>query len=83
MRKASDPIESIAAAIAARRQPKRWHDGLSREHAAVVEKIREAWLAGKLGSTRNTAAREISAYLKAEGIADVGTQGILAWLQRA
>lgn len=83
MTRPAGPIESIAAAIAKRGQPRRWHHDLSDEHAALVASIREAWLSGRLGTKKNTAAREISAYLKAAGIADIGAQGITEWLDRA
>lgn len=82
MPKPVDPIDQIAKSIACHRRNKRWCDHLTGEHAATVARIREAWLAGRLGTKRRTAAREISAYLKSAGIADVGVQGIDQWLQR-
>lgn len=65
------------------RMPQSWHQRIAPEHAGTVKEIREAWFAGKLGTKKITAARAIAKTLGDLGIAKVGPQGVLAWLERA
>lgn len=60
-----------------------WHERVAPEHAATLREIREAWASGRLGNKKTTAARAISKTLSDRGIARVGPQGVIAWLERA
>lgn len=59
-----------------------WYKKIKPEHAAAVAELAEAWKSGRLGKRRRTAARVVSEYLKEQGIANVGMQGVDEWLQR-
>jgi hypothetical protein len=78
--KSSDIVTEIAAAVP-KRQPQRWHRRVSAEHAATLDAIREAYVAGKFGSAKRPAHIAIAAVLASRGIANVGRNGVQAWLE--
>jgi hypothetical protein len=63
--------------------PQCWHERIAPEHVETLREIREAWSSGRLGSKKQTAARAIAKTLNDRGIAKVGPQGVIAWLERA
>jgi hypothetical protein len=84
MAKAKSVLDDVIGAIAA--QPPRvqaWYQRVAPEHAGTVAEILDAWKSGRLGSRKITAARAIAKILAARGIADVGPQGVLKWLEKA
>lgn len=84
MAKAKSVLDDVIGVIAA--QPPRvqaWYHRVAPEHAGTVAEILDAWKSGRLGSRKITAARAIAKILVARGIADVGPQGVLKWLERA
>lgn len=82
MAKAGSVVDEVIGNLAKPR-PQAWHERVAPEHADTLREIREAWLSGRLGTKRITAARAIAKTLNAKGIAKVGPQGVLAWLERA
>jgi hypothetical protein len=78
----SSVVDDVLANIA-RRAPQAWYELIAPEHAGTVREIRDAWAAGKLGAKKYPAARGISKYLSDQGIAKVGPQGVLRWLEKA
>lgn len=76
-------LDEVVGELAERSIRKRWFNNVAPEHVETLQELREAWLAGRLGKARRTAARVISKILKARGIATVGEQGIEEWLERA
>jgi hypothetical protein len=75
-------VDDVLAQIPAPRAQS-WDQRIDPEHVDTLREIREAWLTGRLGTKRITAARAIAKTLNAKGIAKVGPQGVLAWLERA
>lgn len=59
-----------------------WYERLAPEHRAEVEAVKAAWRAGTIGTAKQTAARIISEKLNERGISTIGTQGVLAWLEK-
>ena len=82
MAKAANVVDEVLGNLA-KPKPQAWHERVAPEHAETLRDIREAWTSGRLGSKRITAARAISKTLNDRGIAKVGPQGVIAWLERA
>jgi hypothetical protein len=66
-----------------RHGPPSWWERVAPEHLAELSAIKAAWQSGELGSRKKTLARTISNNLRARGISDIGTQGVLTWLDVA
>ncbi len=66
-----------------RHGPPSWYERVSPEHLPELSAIKAAWQSGELGTRKKTLARTISNNLRARGISDIGTQGVLAWLDVA
>lgn len=62
--------------------PKSWEHRVSDEHRQTLEEIKAAYHAGQFGARKSTAARAISAWLRAHNISHVGYQGVLQWLAK-
>lgn len=82
MAKAASVVDEVLGNLA-KPKPLAWHERIAPEHAATLRDIREAWASGRLGNKKITAARAISKTLTDRGIARVGPQGVIAWLERA
>lgn len=65
------------------RGPLPWYERVADEHREELAVLKAAWREGKLGSQKEPLARNISAKLRERGIATIGTQGVLAWLEKA
>lgn len=76
-------LDEVLVQLAASPPQLRWFHRVAPEHMDDIEELRRAWLDGRLGKKRRTAARAISKILQARGIATVGVQGIEEWLARA
>lgn len=63
------------------RKPVSWWYFVAPEHQSTLDTIKQAFLDGKFGAATTTAGKGISAYLKEHGIADIGYQGVIAWLE--
>jgi hypothetical protein len=76
--------ESVFAEIAALMPPSNrsrpWWERIDQKHAATLDLIFTGWLDGRYGPSKSRAAKGISAFLHAKGIATVGQQGVTAWL---
>jgi hypothetical protein len=48
---------------------------------AELNDLLTAWRAGELGPHMRPVARAVVAHIKAKGIADIGEQGVIAWLK--
>jgi hypothetical protein len=84
MAKATSVVDDVIGVIAA--QPPRvqaWYHRVLPKHVATLDELLQAWKSGRLGTHKITASRAISRILAARGIADVGPQGVLAWLRKA
>jgi hypothetical protein len=66
-----------------RHGPPSWWERVAPEHLAELSAIKAAWQSGELGTRKKTLARTISNNLRARGISDIGTQGVLTWLDVA
>ena len=82
MAKAANVVDEVLGNLA-KPKPLAWHERVAPEHAATLCEIREAWASGRLGTKKITAARAIAKTLNDRGIAKVGPQGVIAWLDRA
>lgn len=80
MAKRSNVIEEIAGLVRPSRQSLAWHHRIAPEHAETIAEIKAAWKAGRFGKRRKPAAEAIAAYLTGQGIATVGYNGVLTWL---
>ena len=58
-----------------------WFLRIAPQHAAELEQLRAAWHRGELGSVRRPVVREVLKWLQANAVADVGEQGVDAWLR--
>jgi hypothetical protein len=77
-------LEDVRKAVSdARHGPATWYERLAPEHRAELDAIKAEWAAGELGSRKKTLARAIAENMRVRGISDVGTQGVLTWLERA
>lgn len=74
--------DEIVALIPIRVGSRPWHEKLNEEQAAMVAEIHAAWLDGRFGKARRTAAKAIASYLNKHGIT-VGYQGVDAWLAKS
>lgn len=83
MAKRSDVIDAVVALIPQSSRHLRWHERVSPEHVETIAEIKAAWKSGRLGARRKPAAVGISQYLRANGIANVGHNGVLLWLEEA
>ena len=80
------PRESVLDEVLAnieQRTPQAWYQRVSPEHADTVDEIRQLWAAGKFGRKKYPAAKAIAKFLHDRGIAKVGPQGVIAWLEKA
>ena len=74
-------VEAIAAELRARPTGnKPWWLRVKPEHVATLEEIKAAWRSGKLGTKKLPAAKLIAKALNDGGIASVGHNGVISWL---
>jgi hypothetical protein len=77
--------ESVFAEIAALMPPSNrsrpWWEKIDPKHAATLDLIFTGWLEGRYGPSKCRAAKGISAFLRAKGIATVADQGVVKWLE--
>jgi hypothetical protein len=66
-----------------RHGPSCWWDRVDPKHLDELQALKRAWQSGELGTRKKTLARSISNNMRARGISNVGTQGVLAWLEKA
>lgn len=81
-RKSASPIDEIVSLL----PPKRalsWDHQIADEHRETLVEIKAAYVAGKFGTKKATAARAIAQWINAQGISNVGRQGVLQWLEKA
>ena len=77
-------LEDVRKAVSdARHGPATWYERLSKEHRAELDAIKAEWAAGELGSRKKTLARALAENMRVRGISEVGTQGVLTWLEKA
>jgi|GEM_PF-1516345 len=77
-------LEDVRKAVSnARQGPGTWYERLAPEHRDELDAIKAEWAAGELGSRKKTLARAIAENMRVRGISDVGTQGVLSWLEKA
>lgn len=81
MAKKPSAVDEIASSIP-ERQRLSWEWRVDDEHRETLVEIKAASRDGKFGRHKITAARAISEYLKRHGIAQVGPQGVLQWLEK-
>ena len=79
---AASVVDDIAVAIPGSIGPRKWWKRADASHADVLAAIDAAWRAGKFGRKKYPAARAIAAKLTDLGIASIGPQGVIAWLDR-
>lgn len=80
MAKDADIVAEIAGQVRTRRHM-RWFQAVAPEHVATLDVIAAAYKAGKFGAKKKPAADAIVAVLQARGIATVGYNGVLQWLE--
>lgn len=76
-------IDEVAAYIKPAKPPAKWHHKVAPEHAATMAEIKAAWKSGRLGKSKKGAAMGIAKYLTANGIASIGHNGVISWLDEA
>ena len=74
-------VEAIAASCNTRPGFAPWWERVTPEQAATLEVIWKAWLAGRFGPRKLTAAKAISRTVADIGVV-IGHQGVLRWLDR-
>lgn len=79
---ATSVVDAIATAIPGSIGPRKWWERVDAAHRDVLTAIDAAWREGRFGRKKYPAARAISAKLAELGIATVGPQGVIAWLDR-
>jgi diaminopimelate decarboxylase len=77
----TDAVAEIAARLP-RKKPQSWEHRVDPQHKATLDQIKAAYRAGRFGSKQKPAAVTISAWLRDQGIATVGFQGVLEWLAK-
>lgn len=60
-----------------------WYQRISPEHAETVKEIHDLWVAGKFGRKKYPAAKAVAKFLHDRGIANIGPQGVIRWLEKA
>lgn len=81
MAKKPSAVDEIASSIPQRRRLS-WEFRVASEHVVTLEEIKAAYRGGKFGKHAEPAAKSISDYLHRSGIAQIGPQGVLAWLAK-
>jgi hypothetical protein len=81
MAKKPSAVDEIAGSIPQRRRLS-WEFRVASEHAETLEEIKAAFQRGGFGKHAEPAAKAISDYLHRNGIAQIGPQGVLAWLAK-
>lgn len=81
--KRASVVDEVAGYIQQAKAPARWHERVAAEHVETLAEIKAAWRAGKLGKSKKGAAVGVSKFLQAKGIASIGHNGVLAWLDEA
>lgn len=77
-------LEVVRARIEHKRHGFRpWWERVDQAHAAELEELLAAWRSGELGQHMRPVARAVVAHLREKGIADIGEQGVVAWLKKA
>lgn len=76
-------LDEVIEQVSSQRTAARWFHAVAPEHLPALAELRQAWLDGRLGAKRRTAARSIAKILNARGIATIGEQGVEEWLERA
>ena len=77
-------LDDVRKALADYRHgPATWYERLAQEHRDELDSIKAEWQSGELGTRKKTVARAIADNMRTRGISDVGTQGVLAWLEKA
>jgi hypothetical protein len=80
----SSLLDDVRRAVSdARHGPATWYERLAPEHREELDAIKAEWKAGELGSRKKTLARALAENMCVRGISDVGTQGVLTWLEKA
>lgn len=74
-------VDEIASSIPEKRRLS-WEFRVAGEHVGTLEDIKAAYNSGKFGRHKEPAANAISDYLQKNGIAQIGPQGVLAWLEK-
>lgn len=72
--------DQIAAALPPRARTRPWWERIDPAHLAELEPVRARFLAGGYDASKRQMAKTISAHLRANGIAEVGEQGVISWL---
>jgi hypothetical protein len=75
------PSAEIAAMIPRQSGTRPWHERVPPDVAAELPGILDAWLSGKFGRQRRTAARAIARWLCDKGVT-IGPQGVETWLRQ-
>lgn len=74
-------LQAVRSNLVTRRPGFRpWYERLAPEHLTELEELRAEWRAGRLGSHLKPVAVEVVAYMQANGISDIGVQGVIKWL---
>lgn len=80
-RKPNDAVDQIAALVP-QPLPKSWEHRVAEEHRDTLEQIKAGYLDGRFGASKIGAAKAISQWLQANGIAIIGHQGVQEWLAK-
>jgi len=59
-----------------------WFEKIPADTLKELEKVRRDWHSGKLNTEKYTVAQVISDTLRANGIATIKRQAVVAWLQQ-
>ena len=82
MAKASDLAAEIMSLIPPSRRALSWWQTIDKKHEAMLKVVADGYREGKYGPSKQRAAKAIAAWLQKEGIATVGKQGVLNWLNQ-
>lgn len=74
-------LERVRASIPVSGRYARWESQVPPEHHKTLEEIKQAWIAGEFGERLAPASKGIAKFLREEGIASIGHDGVARWLQ--
>jgi hypothetical protein len=59
-----------------------WWERVAPEHVAELDAFRKAWKAGEYGQQLKPVAIQVASFLNEQGIATIGSQGVMTWLRQ-
>jgi hypothetical protein len=78
----ADIVAAIVEAMPESNRSRPWWQKVAAQHRPTLDQIKEAWRAGTFGTAKSRAADAIANILGKHGIASIGRQGVVTWLEQ-